>query len=47
MAYILGLILIFIIGFTVGACMMLNDIRDEIHKANSLEELRIRYARKK
>ena len=47
MEYILGIILTFIIGFTVGGCMMFSDIREEIHKANSLEELRIKYARKK
>lgn len=47
MAYILGIILVFIVGFVIGGCMMIDDIRKEIHKANSLEELRIRYARKK
>ena len=47
MAYILGIILTFIIGFVVGGSMIYNDMKEEIHKAINLEELRIRYARKK
>ena len=47
MAYILGIILTFIVGFVVGGAMMYTDMKEEIHKANNLEELRIRYARKK
>lgn len=47
MAYILGIILTFIVGFVVGGSMIYDDMKEEIHKANSLEELRIRYARKK
>lgn len=47
MAYILGIILTFIVGFVVGGSMIYYDMKEEIHKARDLEELRIRYAYKK
>jgi hypothetical protein len=43
MEIILGMIIIFIIGFLVGGSVIYSDTKEQIEKVKSLENLRIRY----
>lgn len=43
METLLGMIVIFIIGFLVGGSIMYSDTKKQIKEAKSLENLRIRY----